>query len=48
MNEALAQAKKPLPVIASLGYVGEKAYFIAERTHALYPKSTWRSLCQRR
>ena len=38
VNEALAQAKKPLPVIASLGYVGEKAYFIAERTHDYTPR----------
>ncbi|WP_349484368.1 alpha/beta hydrolase [Proteus vulgaris] len=37
VNVAIKQKNSPLPAIISVGYVGDKAYFITERTHDYTP-----------
>ncbi|WP_226893949.1 alpha/beta hydrolase [Proteus sp. FME41] len=37
VNEAIKQRNSPLPAIISVGYVGDKAYFITERMHDYTP-----------
>lgn len=37
VNEIVKQKKAPLPVVVSVGYVGDQAYFFAERTHDYTP-----------